>query len=78
MKYLVVPFIASLPQNNSSGSAAADQLQAAIDQQVAKGWNYVRLESVTTWIAPDSGCFGFGGKPGYVTSKQVIVFEKQE
>lgn len=79
MQYKVVPFIGSLDQSkNSSSQHVAEQLEAMIVKHSAQGWTYVRLESVSTWVAPDNGCFGvIGTKPGYNTSRQVIVFEKE-
>lgn len=80
MKYKVVPFVGSLGQNQKASSQnVAEQLEEIITKHSATGWLYVRLESVTTWVAPDNGCFGIiGVKPGYTTSRQVIVFKKDE
>jgi hypothetical protein len=76
MEYKVLAFVASLDQKRPSGEAAAEQLQAIINKMAKDGWEYVRVEGITTWIAPETGCFGFGGKPGYSTAKQMIVFQK--
>lgn len=76
MEYRVVPFVPSLDHKNPSGDAAADQLNAIITMHADKSWEYVRLESVSSWVAPDTGCFGFGGKAGYHTTRQVIVFKR--
>lgn len=78
MKYKVVPFIASLNQKNTSAEAAAEQLESMITRHATLGWQYIRLESVTTVILPESGCFGLSTKPGYTTVKQLLVFEKNE
>ncbi|MCD8043159.1 MAG: DUF4177 domain-containing protein [Tannerellaceae bacterium] len=75
MKYLVVPFKASITQNDS-GNTAANQLQTLINQHAEQGWEYVRLESIVTTVAPENGCFGFGAKPGYTTSVEVVVFKQ--
>jgi hypothetical protein len=79
MQYKVIPFVGSLDQDKKSSSQhVAEQLEEVISNYTAKGWTYVRLESVTTEVAPDSGCFGvIGTKPGYTTSRQLIVFEKE-
>lgn len=78
MKYKVIPFTGSLDQNKNVTSVhVASQLEDVITKNSALGWEYVRLESVSTWVAPDNGCFGIiGGKPGYTTTCQVIVFER--
>jgi len=78
MNYRVVPFVPSLDHKNPSGDHAADQLSTIITMHSEKGWEYVRLERVESWVAPDTGCFGLGlgGKPGYHTSRQVIVFRR--
>lgn len=78
MQYKVVPFIASLDQKKQfSSQFVAEQLEKTITEHNANGWRYLKLESVTTQVAPDNGCFGvIGTKPGYTTARQVIVFEK--
>ena len=76
MKYQVIPFVPQLDHKNPSGGAAAAQLDALINKQAADGWTYVRLESVTAWVAGDSGCFGFGAKPSQIVSRQMIVFTR--
>lgn len=76
MNYRVVPFVPSLDHKNPSGDQAAEQLNVIISSYSEKGWEYVRLESVQSWVAADTGCFGLGGKPGYYTSRQLIVFRK--
>ena len=75
MEYKVIPFVASI-QNNGNSTQSAEQLEDIIKTQANEGWKYVRLESVSTFVQPESGCFGFGGKPGYATSHQMIVFSK--
>lgn len=76
MEYKVVPFTATLNQQKETTSAVADQLEILIKRLDAQGWEYVRLESVSTYVQPDSGCFGLGGKPGYMASYQMIVLRK--
>lgn len=75
MKYKVVPFVAKINQDQTT-SAVADQLQALINEQSSGGWEYVRMESVDTFVAPDAGCFGIGAKPGYNTSFSMVVFKQ--
>ena len=76
MKYKVIPFVASLEANKGNSNHVAQQLEQLITEHSAEGWNYVRLESVSTRVKADTGCFGFGGKPGFTTSRQMVVFSK--
>lgn len=75
MEYKVIPFVASI-QNNGNSKQSAQQLEDIIKAQSNEGWKYIRLESVSTFVQPESGCFGFGGKPGFSTSHQMVVFSK--
>jgi hypothetical protein len=76
MDYKVIPFVASLDSKKGNSSHVADQLEEIIKHHSIQGWKYVRLESVSTFVQADTGCFGFGGKPGYATSRQMVVFSK--
>ena len=75
MNYKVVPFTAKITQKDTTANVA-EQLQNLINEYAAQGWEYVRLESVDTQVTPDSGCFGFGAKPGYSTSFKMVVFKQ--
>lgn len=76
MEYKVVPFVASIDSRKGNSTHVADQLEDIIKHHSNQGWNYIRLESVSTFVQPDNGCFGFGAKPGYTTSRQMVVFSK--
>lgn len=76
MEYKVVPFVASLDYKTGTSDQVAYQLENLINQYAREGWHYVRLESVSTYVSPDNGCFGLGAKPGYTTSRQMVVFSK--
>ena len=76
MEYKVVPFTATLNQQKETTKNVADQLENLIRKFNDQGWEYVRLESVSTYVQPEPGCFGLGGKPGYMASYQMIVFSK--
>ena len=76
MEYKVVPFTATLNQQKETTKNVADQLQGLINKYNDQGWEYVRLESVSTYVQPEPGCFGLGGKQGYMASYQMIVFSK--
>jgi len=71
--YKVVPFIAAV-QNTQGAAAAAQQLEALIANWTELGWKYVRMEQVETYIAGNSGCFGFGAEPGRVVAFSMVVF----
>jgi hypothetical protein len=76
MEYKVVPFVASIDSKKGTSKHVAEQLESMIVIFANQGWKYIRLESVTTFVQPDSGCFGFGGKPGFTTARQMVVFGK--
>ncbi|KQB99947.1 hypothetical protein [Pedobacter sp. Hv1] len=76
MEYKVVPFTAILNQQKETTDVVARQLETLIMRFTNEGWEYIRLESVSTYIQPDPGCFGFGAKPGYLASYQMVVFSK--
>lgn len=73
MRYKVVAFRANI---TSSGGAAdvATQLATLISSEATGGWDYLRLETVETYIAGDSGCFGIGATQPRMTSHSVAVF----
>jgi hypothetical protein len=75
MEYKVIPFVASIDSKKGNSTHVANQLEEIIKNYSNQGWNYIRLESVSTFVEPEPGCFG-GGKPGYTTSRQMIVFSK--
>lgn len=77
MEYKVVPFVASISHTEKNKAlVASTQLQALITQFSEEGWEYVRLESLETYIAGDNGCFGLGATPSRLTSVSMIVFKK--
>jgi hypothetical protein len=76
MEYKVVPFTATLDQKKETTGVVAEQLGKLIERYSNQGWKYLRLESVSTYVQPDSGCFGIGAKPGYMASYQMVVFSK--
>jgi hypothetical protein len=76
MEYKVVPFTATLDQKKETAVVVAGQLETLITRQAAEGWAYLRLESVSTYVQADAGCFGIGAKPGYMASYQMAVFQK--
>lgn len=75
MEYKVLPFNANLKRDDSAASAAG-QLQQLIDAQKAEGYEYVRLEDITTNVAGTNGCLGIGAQPGFTVTVSVAVFKK--
>lgn len=76
MEYKVVSFVASIDPKKGNSTDVANQLQSLIQTHVKSGWEYVGLESVTTFVQPNAGCFGFGAQSGYTTTNQMVVFKK--
>ncbi|ARV08191.1 hypothetical protein BTO05_00500 [Winogradskyella sp. PC-19] len=76
MEYKVIPFVASIDSKSGNSSHVANQLEDIIEHHSNQGWKYVRLESVTTFVQPNTGCFGLGATAGYTTSNQMVVFGK--
>lgn len=77
MEYKVVPFVASIDPKKGTSNHVAEQLESLIKKFTYQGWEYVRLESVSTFVHPDAGCFGLGARPGYTTNNQMVVFQKR-
>jgi hypothetical protein len=73
--YHVVPFAASVAVNEGAGHAAA-QLEALIKSWSDQGWEYVRLESVETYVAGSPGCFGLGATQPRLVSYSMAVFKQ--
>ena len=74
-EYKVLPFVASIGTQEGSQQAAA-QLEALIQSHAQAGWEYVRLESVETFVAGTQGCFGLGATPATIRSYSMVVFRK--
>lgn len=70
-KYKVVPFIGH-SRGSLSGADVAQQLESAINQHVADGWEFVQLSDVNIEVQP--GCLSgvFGAKVEYVRFDQLI------
>ena len=75
MEFIAVPFTANITRKDTSATVAK-QVQSIIDHYVANGWEYMRMESVETSVAPTKGCFGIGAQPSFTTSFQVLIFRK--
>lgn len=75
MAYKVVPFVANLASKEGAKTTAT-QLEELINQMAKEGWEYVRLESVETYIGGETGCFGMGATPGKTTYFSMAVFKQ--
>ena len=73
-RYRVVPFAASVGTNEGAAQAAA-QLESLIKSWSDNGWEYVRLDSVETYVAGSAGCFGLGAVPAQLVSYSMAVFK---
>lgn len=76
MEYKVVPFVASIDYKKGNSGDVAQQLENLIKNYTKSDWTYVGLESVTTYVQPNPGCFGLGAQQGYTTNNQMVVFKK--
>lgn len=75
MNYKLVPIFPSITDLKGANDVAKD-LENIIHNHTAEGWEYVRVEMLTTHVKGDSGCFGFGAKPGYDINLHLVVFRK--
>lgn len=78
MEYKVIPFVAVIDPQKGTSEQVAEQLEVMIKQGESKGWTYAGLENVSTYVNPESGCFGGQAKPGYTVSNQVLLFKREE
>jgi hypothetical protein len=78
MEYKVVPLDPTFNRKTATSSShdAAEYLEKCIQHYVDQGWKYIRVESISTYVAGTAGCFGFGANPGYTSVKQMVVFGK--
>lgn len=75
MEYKVVPFNANL-KHDGSVEEAAKQLQTLIDNQKLNGYEFYRMDNISTNVAGTNGCLGIGAKPGYEASVAIVIFRK--
>lgn len=73
MQYFVEPFTANIVAGQGAGTAA-QQLAQLINQRALEGWEYVRLESVSTIVTTpaNAGCMGLGATPA--SSVEIVVY----
>jgi hypothetical protein len=79
MQYTVVPFTANITIGQGAVDAA-QQLEQMINYYAQQGWEYVRLESVSTIIntPANAGCLGLGATPAsqVETTVYMVVFHQ--
>lgn len=75
MEYKVVSIV-PVQREKETGTHVAQELESLIKKYHSDGWEYLRVESLKTWVDGDKGCFGIGGTPGYYAEKQMVVFKK--
>lgn len=76
MEYKIVPFLPITDLKRNQLEHVANQLQEIVNNYTRNGWDYVRVESITTYVKGNSGCLGFGASGDSVNSNQMIVFRK--
>ncbi|WP_394970374.1 hypothetical protein [uncultured Croceitalea sp.] len=79
MEYKVVPLDPTFDSKTATATSndGADYLERFIKHYTSQGWIYVRVESISTYVSGNSGCFGAGSTPGYTSVKQMVVFKKE-
>lgn len=75
MQYRVIPFTAQVSQKDSN-AVVAKQLESLINAGAAEGWQFLRMETVETNVAPSSGCFGIGGNAGFKVFVRLLIFQR--
>ena len=73
--FKVIPFSANINQQQGAGHAA-EQLESVIVEMSGKGFVYVRMETIPTFVAGNSGCMGIGATPATTRSYPVLVFRR--
>ena len=80
MEYMVMPFTANITKGQGAADAA-QQLSQMVNHYAQQGWEYVRLESVSTIVTTpaNAGCLGFGATPAShaETIVYMAVFRRQ-
>jgi hypothetical protein len=76
--YLVVPLTPGVKEGDKDkGPKIAQQVQALINDQSRQGWEFYRVETVYTSVAP--GCMAglAGAKAVYMPVNQVVFKKRQ-
>jgi hypothetical protein len=75
MQYKVVPIVPVI-RKGENVSHLVTEFESVIQKYADQGWDFVSLESLSTWVTGNSGCFGLGATPGYMDVKQMLIFRK--
>ena len=75
MEYKVIGIVPVLDEKQNINDLAK-QFEDMIKKHTTDGWEYVRTESLKTWVNGNKGCFGFGATPGFYAEKQLMIFRK--
>lgn len=75
MEYKVVPIV-PIQKDKETAAHVAQEFEALIKKYNSEGWEYIRTESLKTWVAGDNGCFGFNAKQGFFDERQMVIFRK--
>ncbi|MDN5205616.1 hypothetical protein QQ008_29800 [Fulvivirgaceae bacterium BMA10] len=74
MEFKVIPFYANISDRDAS-KKVADRFEELINSQSLAGWEYVKLENVTSNIN-NGGFFGWGVKSPKTIHYQLVVFKR--
>jgi hypothetical protein len=75
MEYKAIA-INPVQKDQTNDKQVAQDFEDLLQKYNAEGWQYIRTESLKTWVNPVGGCFGLGEKPGYYSEKQMVIFKK--
>ena len=64
-------------KRRTSLNEVADQLEEIFMKYQEDGWQYERIETISSRVPSKGGCFGFFATPAYDMSNHFIVFSKQ-
>ena len=74
MEYRVIPFHPTVTDKSTSVQASAE-LQTVLNKELANGWKFKSLQSMTLDVKP-TGCAGLLSKKSSTVNMQLIVLEK--
>ena len=74
-EYRVIPFDPGTSRDGAAGYAAG-QLQSAITEAGAQGWEFVEVSNYSTVVPGSAGCFGLGATSPYPKTISMVVFRR--
>lgn len=75
MEYKVIAIV-PIQKEKETVMHVAQEFENIIKKYNSDGWEYIRTESLKTWVSPSGGCFGIGQTPGFYQEKQMIIFKR--